>query len=333
MSRQFARDSLDPVAQTLRAALVTLSQPAHLKRLQQVLMIVVGVWALANLANAFWAIWPGASSQTQDADIINPVTVSQASRQRLEVDLDSMLGLGLFGDPTNEAAAPELITPEAQGDREGIEQGARETRLDLKLTGILASSEDGLGTVIIGAKGTQANYSVGDKLPAAGSVSLAKVMAKQVVIDNNGTYELLKLFDKDEFSDVAERELARTAKVDDEPANVVVSDEAAVALAADYRAQLYKNPDALRDLVRIAAVRENGGLRGYRLSPGRDAEQFTQLGFQRGDIVTAINGYSLADPSNTVRLYQLMRDTTDATFEVERGGTMMTISISLTDIQ
>ena len=85
--------------------------------------------------------------------------------------------------------------------------------------------------------------------------------------------------------------------------------------------------------MRIAAVRENGGLRGYRLSPGRDAEQFTQLGFQRGDIVTAINGYSLADPSNTVRLYQLMRDTTDATFEVERGGTMTTISISLTDIQ
>ena len=333
MSRQFARDSLDPVAQSLRAALVTLSQPTHLRRLQQLLMVVLGVWALVNLTSALWAMWPSAPSQAQDAKIINPVTVVQASRQRLDVDLDSMLGLGLFGDPTNEAAAPELTTPEAQGDRDGIEQGARETRLDLKLTGILASSEDGLGTVIIGAKGTQANYSVGDKLPAAGSVSLAKVMAKQVVIDNNGTYELLKLFDKDEFSDLAERELARTAKVDDELSNVVVSDKAAVALAADYRAQLYKNPDALRDLVRIAAVRENGGLRGYRLSPGRDAEQFTQLGFQRGDIVTAVNGYSLADPSNTVRLYQLMRDTTDATFEVERGGTMMTISISLTDIQ
>lgn len=333
MSRQFARDSLDTVAQSLRAALVALSQPTHLRRLQQLLMVIFGVWALVNLASAFWALWPGAPSQTQDADIINPVTVVQASRQRLDVDLESMLGLGLFGDPTNEAAAPELTAPEAQGDRDGIEQGARETRLDLKLTGILASSEDGLGTVIIGAKGTQANYSVGDKLPAAGSVSLAKVMAKQVVIDNNGTYELLKLFDEDEFSDLAERELARAVKVDDEPSNVVVSDEAAVALASDYRRQLYKNPDALRDLVRIAAVRENGGLRGYRLSPGRDAEQFTQLGFQRGDIVTAINGYSLADPSNTVRLYQLMRDTTDATFEVERGGTMTTISISLTDIQ
>ena len=333
MPRQLTRDSLDPVVQYLRVMVVALSQPTHLRRLQQLLVVIFGLWALVNLVSAFWAVWPGASTQAQDADIINPVTVVQASRQRVDVDLDSMLGLGLFGDPTNESAAPELATPELKGDRDGIEQGARETRLDLKLTGILASSEDGLGTVIIAAKGAQANYSVGDKLPAAGSVSLAKVMAKQVVIDNNGTYELLKLFDKDEFSDVAERELARTAKDSEKPSNVRVSDEEAIALASDYRAQLYKNPDALRDLVRIAAVRENGGLRGYRLSPGRDAEQFAQLGFQRGDIVTAINGYSLADPSNTVRLYQLMRDTTDATFEVERSGTMITVSISLTDIQ
>ncbi len=333
MPRQFARDSLDPAVQALRAVVSALSQPKPLGRLQQLLIVVFGLWALVNVASTFWAVWPSAPAQTQDSEIINPVTVAQVSRQRVDVDLDSMLGLGLFGDPTNEAAVPELATPETQVDREGIEQGARETRLDLKLTGILASSEDGQGTVIIAAKGAQANYTVGDKLPAAGSVSLAKVMAKQVVIDNNGTYELLKLFDKDEFSDVAERELARSVKVDDQPSDVRVSDEQAVALASDYRAQLYKNPDALRDLVRIAAVRENGGLRGYRLSPGRDAEQFAQLGFERGDIVTAINGYSLTDPSNTVRLYQLMRDTSDATFDVERSGTMISISISLTDIQ
>jgi general secretion pathway protein C len=61
--------------------------------------------------------------------------------------------------------------------------------------------------------------------------------------------------------------------------------------------------------------------------------QFKALGFQSGDIVTAVNGYALSDPTNTVRLYQMMRDATDAVFEVERDGTPVSISISLSTIQ
>ncbi|GIR90156.1 MAG: hypothetical protein CM15mP89_1610 [Gammaproteobacteria bacterium] len=38
-------------------------------------------------------------------------------------------------------------------------------------------------------------YAVGDALPASGQVVLAKVMPQQVVIDNNGTFELIKLYE------------------------------------------------------------------------------------------------------------------------------------------
>jgi general secretion pathway protein C len=72
--------------------------------------------------------------------------------------------------------------------------------------------------------------------------------------------------------------------------------------------------------VSISAVQADGGLKGYKVSPGRDAAQFTALGFEAGDIVTAVNGYALSDPSNTLRLYQLMRDATDATFDIDRKG-------------
>jgi type II secretory pathway component PulC len=41
----------------------------------------------------------------------------------------------------------------------------------------------------------------------------------------------------------------------------------------------------------------------------------------------------LSDPTNTVRLYQLMRDATDATFEIERDGAPVSISVSLSTIQ
>ena len=82
-----------------------------------------------------------------------------------------------------------------------------------------------------------------------------------------------------------------------------------------------------------AALRAVAQEAGYRVAPGRDAEQFTALGFKAGDIVTAVNGYTLSDPTNTVRLYQLMRDATDATFEVERDGSPVSISVSLSSLQ
>ena len=104
-------------------------------------------------------------------------------------------------------------------------------------------------------------------------------------------------------------------------------------LVANYREKLYNDPQSLAGLVSISAVQADGGLKGYRVAPGSDAAQFKALGFQSGDIVTAVNGYALSDPTNTVRLYQMMRDATDAVFEVDRDGTPVSISISLSTLQ
>ena len=54
-----------------------------------------------------------------------------------------------------------------------------------------------------------------------------------------------------------------------------------------------------------------------------------RLDSQRGDIVTAVNGLALSDASNTVKLYQLMKDATDATFDIERDGGTVTVSVDL----
>jgi general secretion pathway protein C len=187
---------------------------------------------------------------------------------------------------------------------------------------------------MIEARKKQELYSVGDDLPANGKVTLAKILPKQVVIDNNGTYELITLFDDNGIvgivqsasSELPNRTPALTAEVS-------TNQSERQQLAANYRKQLYSDPQSLAGLVSISAVRSDGGLKGYRVAPGRDAEQFTALGFKAGDIVTAVNGYTLSDPTNTVRLYQLMRDATDATFEIERDGSPVSISVSLSSLQ
>jgi len=103
----------------------------------------------------------------------------------------------------------------------------------------------------------------------------------------------------------------------------------ATDLAAQYRERLYNDPQSLADVVRIAAVREGDQLVGYRVSPGSAGDDFATLGFEPGDIVTGVNGLSLADPANTVRLYQAMREAREAVVDLTRDGEALSLSVRL----
>ena len=169
--------------------------PAKLVRLQQFLIAICLLWSLISVSQLIWIPVRTDAIDAVPAAVANPPRLSGGGRS-VVIDVSTVLGSGLFG------AAPEL--PEAamdgetvaSGGREGIEANARETRLALTLTGIVASAEDGLGSAVIKAGASEQVFDVGDSLPASGRVVLAKVMAEQVVIDNNGTYEVIKLYDK-----------------------------------------------------------------------------------------------------------------------------------------
>jgi general secretion pathway protein C len=252
------------------------------------------------------------------------------------IDVSSILGMSVFGAPDGERVTELPVVTSAVVPRDGIENGAQETSLALKLTGIVASTADGLGTVMIEARKQQELYSVGDDLPANGKVTLAKILPKQVVIDNNGTYELITLFDDNGIVGIVQSQSRATlpdTKGQGKDPDAPATRQERGRLAANYRDQLYSDPQSLAGLVSISAVQADGGLKGYKVSPGRDAAQFTALGFEAGDIVTAVNGYALSDPSNTLRLYQLMRDATDATFDIDRKGSPVSINVSLSNIQ
>ena len=323
----------------VRSAIRWLADAERLPKLQRALLVVFVLWAINSLVDVVVAFIPSDQAPHSVAIPVNPAPApSGQSRSTETIDVSSILGADVFGSvAANEVQTVAEETASAN-PREGIENGARETRLALKLTGIVASTSDGLGSAMIEAKKKQELYAVGDTLPANGKVTLAKILPKQVVIDNNGTYELITL-----FSDNGIAGIVKTASKTSEPSEAStegtgVSTQAVNSvqqrqLASRYRQQLYDDPQSLSGLVSISAVQGQGGLKGYRLSPGRDAAQFTALGFKSGDIVTAVNGYSLSDPTNTVRLYQLMRDATDATFDIEREGAPVSINVSLSTIQ
>ncbi len=308
--------------------------PARLRRLQNALIVLLVLWSLSSVAQLVWVPFRAGAIETAPALALNPPT-SIAQGETEIIDTSSVLGSNLFGSAPD-GAIDAFDSAANTDDRDGIERNANETRLALTLTGIAASSDDGRGSAVIQSGATEQVFSVGDTLPASGRVVLAKVMPQQVVIDNNGTYELISLYDGPGIA-VPTRPVTRPASAS--PASTAVSmpvpetSRASAnersALAGRYRQQLYDNPESLASVVSVSPVREDDRIVGYRIAPGADRAAFDAFGLQRGDIVTAVNGLALSDASNTVKLYQMMKDATDATFDIERDGGTVTVSVDL----
>ena len=308
--------------------------PARLQRVQTAVIVLLVLWSLSSVSQLIWIPFRASPIDAAPALALNPPKPA-VGKQTAVIDTSGALGLGLFGgSPDALADAEDAALSEAS--RDGIEQNAQETRLALTLTGIVASTEDGTGSAVIKSGAAEQVYAVGDALPASGQVVLAKVMPQQVVIDNNGTYELIKLY---EGPGIAIPTRAARPPEQDAVASVPSASPSEgsrsataaeqTALASQYRRQLYDSPESLASVVSVSPVREGDRVVGYRIAPGADRVAFDTFGFQSGDIVTAVNGLALSDASNTVKLYQTMKDATQASFDIERDGGTVTVNVDL----
>ena len=310
--------------------------PAALKRIQDALIILLVLWSFMSVSQLMWIPWRGSAIESAPALALNP---PQSSTQigSVAVDTSAVIGSGIFGGIPDELDAPPEGN-ERSNNRDGIERDAAETRLPLTLTGIVASTEDGLGSAVIKSSGAEQVYAVGDGLPASGQVTLAKVMPQTIVIDNNGTYELLTLYEGSELlvPTASSREARATPaeraipppRPDGRREPVVKATEQS-EVASRYRRTLYENPEALSRLLTVSPVQADGTITGYRISPSGERADFDALGFKTGDVVTGVNGLSLSDASNTMKLYTLMKEATEATFDIAREGGNVTISVDL----
>jgi general secretion pathway protein C len=310
--------------------------PVALKRVQDALIILLVLWSLLSVSQLLWIPWRDAAIESAPALALNPPQPTTQNGS-VAIDISGVIGSGVFGGIPDELDATSEVN-EPSDNREGIERNAAETRLPLTLTGIVASTEDGLGSAVIKASGAEQVYAVGDGLPASGQVTLAKVMPKTIVIDNNGTYELLKLYEDAGLvipttasKEVRVTPAERAVTVPRPETRAPVASEAERSKVAQrYRRALYETPEALASLLTVSPVQTDGTITGYRISPSKERAAFDALGFQTGDVVTAVNGLSLSDTTNTMKLYTLMKKATEASFDITREGGNVTISVDLT---
>lgn len=317
----------------IKLRLTSVSPPAQL---QSIVLFLVLIWSALSVSALAWALWPSTKISPMPGIVVNPPMLVTARPGASNVVLDHMLNPGLFGVSVDEGGIEEFdLQPSNVPD--GIEKGARDTQLDLQLVGILAGSEPDAGTAVIEVKGRQETFSVGDELPIGTRVRLAKVLPTRVVLDNNGTYELLELF-KDSASLFVPYEKPRPTAADRQP-NVpntqAVPVEASGAsdlgpkIAAEYRRKFYETPQSVSDLLSVQPVHGEGGLRGYRVTPAKNIDDFKAIGFEPNDVIIGVNGLSLLDASNGARLYGLMRDAPEIIFDIERDSVPLTLTVIL----
>ena len=311
--------------------------PVALKRVQDALIILLVLWSLLSVSQLMWIPWRASAIESVPALALNPPQ-SSAQLGLVVVDTSAVIGTGVFGGIPDELDASPGAN-ESSDNRDGIERNAAETRLPLTLTGIVALTEDGLGSAVIRVNGAEQVYAVGDSLPASGQVTLAKVMPQTIVIDNNGTYELLTLYEgvglvvptTPSRAGPATQPNRAVGAPRPEAQAPIASEAERSEVAQRYRRALYESPEALASLLTVSPVQADGAIIGYRISPSKERAAFDALGFKTGDVVTAVNGLSLSDTTNTLKLYTLMKEATEATFDMTREGGNVTINVDLTN--
>ncbi|MFT2092221.1 type II secretion system protein GspC [Paraglaciecola sp. 2405UD69-4] len=278
-----------------------------------VVVVLLSIFLLAYAAELTWRLWPY-PEQTASQSVSTPKKTTGASA-RQTLNLAAIKRLNLFGDLT----AKPVVVKEKVTD-------APVTRLKLTLTGVVTSTEEGLGAAIIENRNQQQTYGVNDEIEGT-NATLEEVHVDRVIISNNGVNETLMLdgvdYNKKSSSQVSKPSRQTSPREDSNRRRTLSSD------ALDARRELQQKPASFTDYIAVAPNRENGELTGYRVSPGKNSSLFKEVGLKSGDVVTDINGLDLTDIQQGLEAMNLLREVESLQMTVQREDELITIYLDL----
>jgi general secretion pathway protein C len=152
---------------------------------------------------------------------------------------------------------------------------------------------------------------VGARVP--GNARVHAVYIDRVLLDRNGAIEALML----------PRKFTGNG-----PAPAVAGPS---ALDRVQRA-ISNEPGIVSDVLRPQPVFADGKLRGYRVYPGGNVRAFATLGLRNGDLVVAVNGTALDDPTRGNDIFTSLANTDQARVTVMRNGQQQDITLNMSQI-
>lgn len=292
------------------------------KRLPVLVTLLLILMLAQSLALLTWDLLP--KQEIEEANLPVASTSSSAQAGGNSQNLVKQISQWhLFGEV--QKASPTTVAKVTE---------APDTRLNLKLRGVLASSEPETARAIISdGKGVEDAYAVEDKLP--GNAVLKEIYADRVILEYRGRMEALRL---PKETDIAGASRTQSSRVTSGVRNSLksapvksVRNAKTSGLLRQYREAMINDPQSLMNLVSAAPVtdKSTGKLKGYQVRPGKDRKLLGQFGLKSGDVVTAVNGVSLDNP---IKALEIMRDLSTASsvsLDVERRGQMQSFSFQI----
>ena len=184
---------------------------------------------------------------------------------------------------------------------------------------------------------------MGDTLPAGRRVSLHRVLADRVIIDNQGNFESLLLYDDASTQTAAQPRRRKgaaaqkvpsagrkSAKLEPSPRRTSVGRPPVTRSASLLGASTSERVATLTNTVRISpSVNAGNQIIGYKIAPADNAKLFEQLGLRSGDLLTHVNGVEVGSISNVLEVYRIINRAEVADFTVVREGAEQSLRIDL----
>ncbi|WP_171022301.1 type II secretion system protein GspC [Thalassotalea litorea] len=294
------------------------------KGISRTLGILLITYIAYMLAKGTWLFFP-------DPQVVAIKSANSENNQNASQSFDTaeFKKLNLFGVKTEKQQNAQVTEQE--------EESAPQTRLNLTLTGLVASDDPSVAAAIIESQGKQETYGVEDKIEGTRAI-LKRVKIDRVIIETAGRLETLML-DGFEYSQkiptadgqnkqppVPNRNTSRRTLTNTQ---TQVNQAKIKERVAQLKADLKDNPAKFTDYIKVTPHRERGKIQGYRLSPGKDKEFFSDVGLKPGDIALQINGNDLTDMRQAQQALKELRQSTQLSLVVKRGGEIHDISLDL----
>lgn len=292
---------------------------ANVKRLpvmfwRNIIFAIALLWIVHNLARLVWVLIPAPELSSPQVIALAPVRGGEQVSS-YNVDLIAMQAEQIFGEGAAEAVVEAIV------EQENVEDDVEKTRLNLKLVGLLVSSDQKQATATIAEGGKQAIYAINEELPVGNNVKLAKVLPDRVILNNNGNFEALWLYSEADFNVSFNRGLSAPEKAQEGSVRNPERIETSI--------QPSQIPKSISDVVKFSVHRKDGEMIGFRVRPGRNKELFDQLGLQANDVVTSVNGIPIDNTQAIRDNYQQLKSATAADLEIQRGEELLYINVTL----
>lgn len=209
----------------------------------------------------------------------------------------------------NEITAAHIFGTFQQSTTNTQQTVAPETRLNLILKGVLATTPIEYGSAIIskGKNGKEDTYAPGDKVSSA---TVKEIYADRVILERAGKLETLRM-PKDNSSNL----------ITNSPSSAISTKHSSPgAVLSDIRSQILKNPTSFGKYAIPIPYNENGRLRGYRLQPQGDRSLFDKVGLDPNDVIVAVNGVELNNPTKGLKALRALRRAKSIDLTVLRNG-------------